>query len=49
MADKRQRFIDAFASIRDELVADFTKHNMPQDAQEWYRRVCDQTSGSERG
>lgn len=38
--DKRQRFIDVFAGIRDELLAHFAGENMPKDAQEWYKNVC---------
>ncbi|KAH8113590.1 farnesyl-diphosphate synthase [Phellopilus nigrolimitatus] len=41
MSDKRQRFIDVFDSIRDELLAHFAGENMPKDAQEWYRRNLD--------
>ena len=36
---KKQKFIDAFASIRDELLQYLVKENMPTDAQEWYKRV----------
>ncbi|EJC99079.1 farnesyl-diphosphate synthase [Fomitiporia mediterranea MF3/22] len=35
--DKRQKFIDAFASIRDELIAHMATENMPKDAQEWFK------------
>ena len=37
--DKRQRFIDVFASIRDEVLEYMASENMPNDAQEWYRKV----------
>lgn len=37
--DKRQRFIDVFASIRDEVLEHLAHENMPNDAQEWYRKV----------
>ena len=39
MSDKRQRFIDAFATIRDELLDYLVKENMPKDAQDWFKRV----------
>ena len=40
-ANKRQRFIDVFNGVRDELVEHFASENMPADAQDWFRRVCD--------
>ena len=38
-AEKRARFVVAFDSIRDELLAHFAGENMPKEAQEWYKRV----------
>ena len=37
--DRRQRFIDVFPGIRDELIEYLANENMPNDAQEWYRNV----------
>ena len=36
---KRQKFLDVYPEIRDELLAHFAGENMPKDAQEWYKRV----------
>lgn len=37
--EKRQRFINVFADIRDELIQHFANEGMPDDGQEWFRRV----------
>nr|QFS20865.1 farnesyl-diphosphate synthase [Sanghuangporus baumii]QHI34615.1 farnesyl-diphosphate synthase [Sanghuangporus baumii] len=39
--DKRQRFIDVFPGIRDELIEYLAKENMPREAQEWYKNNLD--------
>ena len=36
----RDRFTGAYDTIRNELVEHFKSHGMPQDAVEWYTRVC---------
>ncbi|EIW53149.1 farnesyl-diphosphate synthase [Trametes versicolor FP-101664 SS1] len=37
-AQKRQKFEDVFAVLRDELLAYLRQEGMPQDAVDWYRR-----------
>jgi hypothetical protein len=39
-AAARKRFEDVYAVVRDDLLADFRKHNMPEEAIDYYRRVC---------
>ena len=36
----RKRFEAVYAVVRDDLLADFRKHNMPEEAIGYYRRVC---------
>ncbi len=36
---RRERFVNVFESIRDELVNYFASEAMPKDAVEWYKRV----------
>jgi hypothetical protein len=38
-AAARKRFEAVYTVVRDELLADFRKHNMPEEAIEYYRRV----------
>lgn len=38
-AAARKRFEDVYAVVRDDLLADFRKHNMPEESIEYYRRV----------
>ena len=35
----RKRFEAVYAVVRDDLLADFRKHNMPEESIEYYRRV----------
>jgi hypothetical protein len=35
----RKRFEAVYTVIRDDLLADFRKHNMPEEAIDYYRRV----------
>ena len=35
-----KRFGALYSVVRDELLADFRKHNMPEEFIEYYRRVC---------
>lgn len=35
----RNRFEAVYVGLRDDLLADFRKHNMPEDSIEHYRRV----------
>ena len=38
-AAARKRFEGVYAVVRDDLLEDFRKHNMPQEAIEYYQRV----------
>jgi len=38
-AAARKRFEAVYTVVRDELLADFRKHNMPEEAIDYYRRV----------
>ena len=38
-AQKKQKFEAVFATLRDELLEHFAAQGMPEDAQQWYRRV----------
>lgn len=38
-AAARKRFEDVYTVVRDDLLEDFRKHNMPDEAIEYYRRV----------
>jgi hypothetical protein len=38
-AAARQRFEAVYTVVRDDLLADFRKHNMPEEAIDYYRRV----------
>lgn len=38
-AAARKRFEDVYTVVRDDLLADFRKHNMPEEAIDYYRRV----------
>lgn len=38
-AAARKRFDALYSVVRDELLADFRKHNMPEESIEYYRRV----------
>ncbi|KAN0124348.1 farnesyl diphosphate synthase [Russula decolorans] len=40
-AAARKRFEAVYTVVRDELLADFRKHNMPEEAIEYYRRSMD--------
>lgn len=40
----RQRFLSVWPRLRAELEDLLVKHNMPNDAQEWFRNVCLQPS-----
>ena len=35
----RKRFEAVYSVVRDDLLADFSKHNMPKESIEYYRRV----------
>jgi hypothetical protein len=35
----RKRFEAVYTVVRDDLLADFRKHNMPEEAIDYYRRV----------
>ena len=37
--DRRQRFIDVFPGIRDELIEYLANEKMPEEAQKWYKNV----------
>jgi farnesyl diphosphate synthase len=39
-AARRKRFEDVFPIIADELLAYVKGEGMPQDAVEWYEKVC---------
>jgi farnesyl diphosphate synthase len=41
MAETKQRFLDLFPKLTNELVAVLTKEGMPKEAQDWYRRSLD--------
>ena len=43
-AAARKRFEAVYTIVRDDLLADFRKHNMPEEAIEYYRRVRTPTS-----
>lgn len=38
-AATRKRFEAVYTVVRDDLLADFRKHNMPEESIEYYRRV----------
>jgi hypothetical protein len=38
-AAARKRFEAVYSVVRDDLLADFRKHNMPEESIEYYRRV----------
>ena len=38
-AAARKRFEGVYAVVRDDLLEDFRKHNMPEEAIEYYQRV----------
>ena len=38
-AAARKRFEEVYSIVRDDLLADFRKHNMPEESIEYYRRV----------
>lgn len=38
-AAARKRFEALYSVVRDDLLADFRKHNMPEESIEYYRRV----------
>ncbi len=38
-AAARKRFETVYTVVRDDLLADFRKHNMPEEAIDYYRRV----------
>lgn len=38
-AAARKRFEEVYTIVRDDLLADFRKHNMPEESIEYYRRV----------
>jgi hypothetical protein len=38
-AAARKRFEAVYTIVRDDLLADFRKHNMPEEAIDYYRRV----------
>ncbi|KAI0259588.1 farnesyl diphosphate synthase [Gloeopeniophorella convolvens] len=40
-AAARKRFEDVYTIVRDDLLADFRKHNMPEEAIDYYRRSMD--------
>jgi len=40
-AAARKRFEDVYAVVRDDLLADFRKHNMPEESIDYYRRSMD--------
>lgn len=48
-AAARKRFESVYAVVRDDLLADFRKHNMPEEAIDYYRRVRTPTSSSPLG
>jgi hypothetical protein len=39
-AASRKRFEDVYSIVRDDLLDDFRKHNMPEEVMAYYRRVC---------
>src|SRR6266576_2021196 len=45
-AAARKRFEAVYTVVRDDLLADFRKHNMPEDAIGYYRRVRTPTTFS---
>ncbi len=45
-AAARKRFEDVYTVVRDDLLDDFRKHNMPEEAIEYYRRVRPSTVSS---
>ena len=45
-AAARKRFEDVYNVVRDDLLEDFRRHNMPEEAIEYYRRVCPSTLSS---
>jgi hypothetical protein len=45
-AAARKRFEAVYTVVRDDLLADFRKHNMPEEAIDYYRRVCTPTTFS---
>jgi hypothetical protein len=42
----RKRFEAVYTVVRDDLLADFRKHNMPEESIEYYRRVRLSTDAS---
>ena len=40
MAAKKQRFLNVFNEIRDELMAHTKNQGLPLEVQEWYKKVC---------
>jgi hypothetical protein len=43
-AAARKRFEAVYTTVRDELLADFRKHNMPEESIAYYQRVCSSPS-----
>lgn len=39
-AETKKRFLDVWPQLEKELVDLMKQHNMPDDATEWFRRVC---------
>ena len=39
-AASRKRFEAVYSIVRDDLLDDFRKHNMPEEVIDYYRRVC---------
>ena len=39
-AARRKRFEDVFPMIAEEMTGYLKKENMPQEAVDWYKRVC---------
>jgi hypothetical protein len=39
-AASRKHFEEIYFIVRDDLLDDFRKHNMPEEVIDYYRRVC---------
>jgi hypothetical protein len=39
-ARNKQRFLDAWPGIANELTGFLEQHQMPQNAIEWFKKVC---------
>lgn len=40
-AEKRQRFLDVFETLREEMLVAFNEAGMPPEACEWFKRVSE--------